>query len=129
MYNKIFNYQIFVDADGNILNPNVSGDLVNGGLISRKKSLLTLEFNCLRYGQSWIQLSIPLLYFRDINLFFIKECPHQYFWEFLDVTRHMGFVALMIFLGFMGCIGATLYNVTYKGQQGIDSVPFLVPFL
>ena len=120
---------IFVDADAVFLNPYVSGDLVNGGLISRKKSLLTLEFNCLRYGQSWIQLSIPLLYFRDINLFFIKECPHQYFWEFLDVTRHMGFVAFMILLGFLGCIGATLYNVTYKGQQGIDSVPFLVPFL
>jgi len=45
---------IFVDADAVFLNPYVSGDLVNGGLISRKKSLITLEFNCLRYGQSWI---------------------------------------------------------------------------
>lgn len=35
----------------------------------------------------------------------------------------------MIFLGFLGCIGATLYNVNYKGQKGIDSVPYLVPFL
>lgn len=39
--NNLF-YKIFVDADEMILNPYVYGDLVNGGLITRKKSLLTL---------------------------------------------------------------------------------------
>ena len=111
------------------MNPYLTGELVNGGLITRKKSLLQLEYNCIRKGESWVQLSIPLLYFRDINLFFVKECPHQFFGEFLDFSKHIGFIAIFILASFFVCIGTTLYNIVYQNKTGVDSVPYLISFL
>lgn len=61
-----------VDADHSYLKPQLSGDLANGGVITDEPSSLIFEYNCISSGETIIELNIPLEYFRDITMVFVK---------------------------------------------------------
>lgn len=63
-----------VDADQTILSPTVTGPLASGGMITQETQPLSIQYNCKEKGETTIELTIPLDYFRDINLIFVKKC-------------------------------------------------------
>jgi hypothetical protein len=67
-------------------------------------------------------LIIPLDYFRDVNLIFIKECFMN---DGTSASRGgRGFIKWVLILIFLVGIGLTVYNLIIKKKNGLDAVPF-----
>lgn len=64
----------YVDADHTYLKPELKGDLSSGGIVTDEAQTIILEYNCITSGETTIELNIPLDYFQDITMVFVKEC-------------------------------------------------------
>ena len=68
-----------VDSDDAVSLVTLQGVLSDneGGIISNDKTQLVLKFECQPVqGSSTVEFGLPLVNFRDINLFFYKDCDH-----------------------------------------------------
>lgn len=121
----------FVEADQLVLAPTISGDLAQGGTVVAERRSLVLEYNCRNKGVSTIQLTVPLKYFRDLRLFFVKECPHTYYYfgELRDVEAKLGFLFFALLLGVLAIVFATAYNIFMRRRSGVDAVPGAKPLI
>lgn len=57
------------------MEPYLSGVAKNGGYLTEQEQILEINFACKnRDKDAMVELTIPLDYFKDISLFFIKRC-------------------------------------------------------
>ena len=106
-----------VDSDDAIAFVSLRGPLEDnqGGTITRSKSQLVLQFECQAVqGSSTVEFMLPLSNFRDINLYFYKECNNAssvfaslYFWLFIVVL----------------VVAYKVYDNIKKGNKGTAAVP------
>lgn len=66
----------FVDSDESIAKAWFTGPLAEGGLVETEEKELELNFKCLKFGTSKIEMTIPFDYFKDISLVFVKDCTY-----------------------------------------------------
>ena len=108
-----------VDSDEDVVTVTVSGSGKEGGTVSNNTSLeVELDFACHRKATSTIEFILPLDYFRDIVLFFVKECPDPSSSIFSSLT----FWVIVIGLGILGYL--TYKNMVVNGKSGPEALPF-----
>lgn len=64
----------FVETDETVAIATFTGNLKNGGYVTDSPKTIDLNFTCLSRGKTKVELTIPLDYFKDINLIFEKDC-------------------------------------------------------
>ncbi|KAL4426922.1 hypothetical protein ABPG74_012922 [Tetrahymena malaccensis] len=117
--------KITMNYDQQILDVDLKGSIVNGGSLTDEPSPIFLEYKCRRGGVSGVQLTFEMEHFRNVNIFFEKECPLQPG----EGSGLFGTVAFFIFIFFIVIIIVTLYNVFAQDITGVKAVPFAVPVL
>ncbi|KAL4465354.1 hypothetical protein ABPG72_016755 [Tetrahymena utriculariae] len=123
--NKLNIDKITMNYDQQILEVDLKGPIVNGGSITSEPSPIYLEYKCRRGGVSGVQLTFEMEYFRNVNIFFEKECPLQPG----EGSGVFGTIAFFILIFFIVIIIVTLYNVFALEITGVKAVPFAVPVL
>lgn len=76
-----------VDADSSVLVPTLNGSMVQfGGIITTTTQRMEVTYECLdRSYDSYVEVTIPLDYFKDISLFFKKECKAYSYFNILGI--------------------------------------------
>ena len=104
-----------IDSDEAVASVEMTGAIVGkGGVIKEEKTTLTIDFICERVKDySTVEFVIPMSNFRDINLFFYKDCDNAraslLFWLFIIV---LAFVVYKIVLNVL------------QGKKGLDLIPY-----
>lgn len=86
----------------------VRGALYEGGLLTDKSEPIYLDYMCKRGGVSAIQMTIEMERFKNINLFFEKECPLI---KGEGGSGILSTLALLMFMLFVILAFITIYNV------------------
>lgn len=108
-----------------ILDIFVRGPLAQGGIIDKDSQVIYLHYNCLRGGISSVQMTIEMDHFKNVNIFFEKECPLISG----ERSNYFGSLAFIILIAFIVIAFVTLYNVFALEIRGIKAVPFAVTLL
>eukprot|EP01017_Pseudomicrothorax_dubius_P005383 TRINITY_DN11346_c0_g2_i4.p1 TRINITY_DN11346_c0_g2~~TRINITY_DN11346_c0_g2_i4.p1 ORF type:complete len:238 (+),score=48.68 TRINITY_DN11346_c0_g2_i4:59-715(+) len=110
-----------VDADQNIVYPVLKGNVSKGGSVDNYKSTLFLEYNCIagKDGESWVELTIPLDYFNDIDLRFMKVCGRGVAMK----SRAHTFLWWIFIIAFLGLLYVVFNNYVFKNKAGLDALP------
>lgn len=115
-----------VDADSSVLTPSMNGTMVQfGGIINQTPQKVQVNYECLNRDQdSYVEVTVPLDYFKDISLFFKKECktPYSYF-NILGVfsaNTPLNFL-LRLFLGLLVLLLllAMLFGCVWKANEKV----------
>jgi len=105
-----------IDSDEAVARVAIAGPLVGkGGKVGDTKTTITMNFNCEAVKDySTVEFVIPMSNFRDINLFFYKECDRAS-WSLM-------FWLIVILVAFLGY--KTLSNIM-QGRKGLDMLPYV----
>jgi hypothetical protein len=108
-----------VDSDGDVVTVSLKGNGTQGGNVNETHTMeLEMEFSCVRGGASTVEFILPLDYFRDIVLFFIKDCDGP-------VTESSSsWLSWLFFIGLVAIVYFTYKNMTQHGKSGLEAVPF-----
>jgi len=119
-----------VDSDDAVASVTIEGSLIGkGGVVKKEKSVINMNFTCEDVKDfSTIEFVIPMTNFRDINLYFYKECDgastpstpvagaaakEGRSWLFWILVLGLTYLAYKAFVNFS------------QGAKGINAIPFI----
>ncbi|CAD8096235.1 unnamed protein product [Paramecium primaurelia] len=122
----------YVDIEmENVTKAWFEGDLVNGGLITEKESVLTLNFKCIGLGTSKIEITFPFQYFKDITLVIVKDCNYAFkvqnvinakYQESDSITFAIYIIIFLVIIGLF-------YNLCIGRKKGLANIPMLITII
>jgi len=107
-----------IDSDEDVVGLKMTGNGTQGGTVDNKTSLnIDVEFTCKTTGIATVELIIPLDYFRDIVLFFMKDCK-------VEASSSFGTFFWLIMILIVVFSYLTYKNMTVHGKNGVEAIPF-----
>lgn len=116
-----------IDSDDAVAAVKMEGALVGkGGVISEQKQNITVSFTCEKVTDfSTVEFIIPLTNFRDIHIYFYKEC--EYAGSVSDAVSNADGHSILfwfLLLALVYVLYLTYTNIA-MGKRGLDIIPYV----